>query len=417
MKSRTHIFLAAFPASRGEITLALRIARELNEKGDRIIFVACKIEEEVFRDRPVEFIPVDGMRSNFDAEMSALIERTKADSIVLVDILTNSVTFEYFKVPKTFFEKTKLPVIALDVYRLINGRESGDLFFNRVIDFRYLNSFPSLRLYPVPFVPPDNVQGNYCGLPAHVKPDPAEAAQAKAELGFTRKDKIILMVGTAWQVPSFWDDPHCRRISALSPLLLTQYMNRLDEDVHVLHVGPQAYQVSDAFRNRYHRIAPQSQRRFQAMVAASDLFLTLNLVGTTLSTAIAAGLPMIVVSNSISANSIEEAAAKMNFPLSEAAFNWMNSTLPIYPFVAWPIGYYRLVAPLLVGNPFCTTYRSTEFLDEESFLRACWELLYDQEKREAIIQAQRNYSEIVRGLPSGAEVILQHLENREARWR
>jgi hypothetical protein len=409
MKPRTHVFLAAFPASRGEITLALRIAKELNEKGDRVIFAACKIEEEVFRGRPVEFIPVDSMRNNFNVEMSDLVQRLKADSIVLVDILTNSVTFEYFKVPKTFFEETQTPVIALDVYRLINGRERGDLFFNRVIDFRYLNSYPSLKLYPVPFIPPDGVAGNYCSLSAKANIGSAEVAQLKSELGFSSNHKIILMVGTAWQVPSFWDDPHCRRISALSPLLITQYLNRLGPEVHVLHVGPEAYRTSDSFRDQYHWISPVGARRFQTIVAASDLFLTLNLVGTTVSTAITAQLPMVVVSNSISAHSVEEASSKMKRAPSEASLNWMNAALPIYRFLAWPIGYFDLVSPLLANNPFCETYRSVELLDEEGLVAACHELLYDQGKRAALMQAQGIYAEKVRSLPTGADLILRHL--------
>jgi hypothetical protein len=407
--SRTHLFLAAFPASRGEITLALRIAKELSDHGDRIVFVACKAEEEVFRDRLVNFVPVDSMRNNFDAEMTEAVRHFKADSIILVDVLTNSVTFEYFRVPRTFFEKTKIPIIALDVYRLINGRESGDLFFSRIIDFRYLNSFPALRLYPVPFVPPDDVDGNYCSLPAPFSVESNDAERLKEQLGFAEKDKIILMVGTAWQVPSFWDDPHCRRISTISPLLLTQYLSKLDSNVHVLHVGPEAYRVSEGFRDRYHWMAPVGLRMFQTIIAASNLFLTLNLVGTTLSTAITAGLPMIVVSNSITANSLEEASESAAFHLSETAVNWLHRALPIYRFLAWPIGYYRLVSPLLENNEFCSTYRSVELLDEEKFLREATGLLFDPSNRNALIQSQCNYSEKVRKLPSAAELIDQHL--------
>src|SRR6185503_119953 len=138
MPKRTHIFLAIFPASRGEITLALRFAKELTDQGDRIIFLASRAELEVFRGRPVEFLPVDEMRNSFESDLNNIVSTYHADSIVLVDILTNSVTMDYYKMPRTFFEKTNLPIIALDVYRLTEDRQKGDLFFNYEADFRYL---------------------------------------------------------------------------------------------------------------------------------------------------------------------------------------------------------------------------------------------------------------------------------------
>jgi hypothetical protein len=412
MSQRTHIFLATFPASRGEITLALRIAKELTDQGDRIIFLASRAELEVFRGRPVEFLPVDEMRNNFESNMNHLVSSYHADSIVLVDILTNSVTMDYYKMPRIFFEKTNLPIIALDVYRLTGDRQKGDLFFDYEADFRYLNSFPTLRLFPVPFQPPLKSPGYYGALPSFVRSEEAECQQLREELGFSNKHKIVLMVGTAWQVPSFWEDVNCRRISLLSPVLLSDYLSKLHEDVRVIHIGPEPYRITERLRNKYFWMPPVDAKRFQTIVSTTDLFLTLNLVGTTLSTAIAAKLPMVVVSNSHRIVSMDEALAKIPPNPSQGLMNWLHAALPIYPFLAWPIGYQRLVSPLLENNPFCNTYRSVEMFEEDDFMRACSELLFDQTKREAMKKAQQDYEELVRTLPRGADLINEHLNQR-----
>ena len=47
-KNRTHLFLASYPASRGEITLALRVAFDLHEQGDRIVFLVCESDSKIF---------------------------------------------------------------------------------------------------------------------------------------------------------------------------------------------------------------------------------------------------------------------------------------------------------------------------------------------------------------------------------
>jgi hypothetical protein len=157
-------------------------------------------------------------------------------------------------------------------------------------------------------------------------------------------------------------------------------------------------------------MSPVDAKKFQTIVSTTDLFLTLNLVGTTLSTAIAARLPMIVVSNNHRLMSMDEALSKIPGQPSEGLMNWLRAALPIYPFLAWPIGYQRLVTPLLENNPFTSTYRSVEMFDEQDFLRACSDLLFDRSKREEMMTAQKNYAELVQHLPKASQLINEHLK-------
>jgi hypothetical protein len=133
-------------------------------------------------------------------------------------------------------------------------------------------------------------------------------------------------------------------------------------------------------------------------------------VGTTLSTAITIGLPMVVVSNSVRAKTVDEAVSKIQGTPSEKLLTWLNAAVPIYPFYCWPIGYHRLVSEMLVNNPFCQTFREAELLHEEAVIEACRMLLFDESARSQLIEAQMKYVEVVRTLPRGADLVNQHLE-------
>ncbi|HSE40191.1 MAG TPA: DUF6365 family protein [Acidobacteriota bacterium] len=410
MANRTHLFLATFPASRGEITLALRVANDLFEQGDRIVFLACESDSMIFAGKPYTFVPLDRFLPELDKHMSRLVESHHADSLILVDVLTNSVWLKLFNLGSWFFDQKLVPVLALDVYYLKEDRQKGDVFFDHEFDFSYLNAIPRGRFVPVPFISPDAGPDVYNSVPPTVNVELSRKKEIREELGISVDDKLVLMVGAQWQTPSFWKVQECRRIAACVPNLLTYYLSRVDPKVRVVHIGPEPYKISSNLEGRYLWLPRLDQNQFQALLASADLFLTPNFVGTTLSTAITIGLPMVVVSNSVRAKTVDEAVSKIQGTPSEKLLTWLNAAVPIYPFYCWPIGYHRLVSEMLVNNPFCQTFREAELLHEEAVIEACRMLLFDESERSQLIEAQMKYVEVVRTLPRGADLVNQHLE-------
>jgi hypothetical protein len=409
---RTHLFLASFPHSRGEITLALRVADQLNQQGDRVVFLACRSDQQVFSGRPFDVILIDQFLNNIDPHLQQAVQSYNADSLILVDVLTNSVTLGHLNTGKWLFTQNTVPVLALDVYHLVGNRQSGDLFVDREIDFRYLNSVPKGRILPVPFIPPDCSPDVYNSLPAGAKSNTESKRQLRDELGISENHKLILMVGAAWQSPSFWHgrDNDGRRIASLVPRLLTNHISRVHPDVHVIHVGPEPYRISTNLKGRYTWVPQLDHKMFQALLCSADLFITPNLVGTTLSTVIATGLPMLVVRNSVRADTLDEAMAGIPGGLSPDVIDWLTLALPIYRFLAWPIGYFRLVSELLENNPFVNTFRFAELLDESEVVEQCRILLFDENARIRLLQAQSDFDQLVRKLPKGSDIVNRHLE-------
>src|SRR5262249_38298330 len=104
-----------------------------------------------------------------------------------------------------------------------------------------------------------------------------------------------------------------------------------------------------------------------------------------------------------------DALAQIHSKPSEALLEWLNISMPVYPFYAWPLGYYNLISRLLNDNPFSQTFLHAELLQEEDVIEACRKMLFDNTARDAILQKQKSYTEMVRSLPRGADLINQHL--------
>ena len=120
MKNRTHLFLAGFPGSRGEIALAMSVAKDLHQQGDRIVFLIREEHSASFSDTPYEIVTIDSMFP-VDDHMPELIRSYKADSLILTDLHSNSIWLKYSNQGKWFFNQNSVPVLAIDIYHLTAG--------------------------------------------------------------------------------------------------------------------------------------------------------------------------------------------------------------------------------------------------------------------------------------------------------
>jgi hypothetical protein len=89
--------------------------------------------------------------------------------------------------------------------------------------------------------------------------------------------------------------------------------------------------------------------------------------------------------------------------------NWLQISIPINRFYNWPGGYYLLLSRLLENNPYCETFHTAELFYEDEVVETCHTLLYDENAREQLRQLQSKYVDLVRTLPSGANLIQKHL--------
>ena len=200
-----------------------------------------------------------------------------------------------------------------------------------------------------------------------------------------------------------------RRLSANLPKLLAEYVARLGQQVHLVHVGPRAFAVQEILQGRYHWRPALPPREFDQLLSEVDLLVTANISATTISKAMVNQVPVMVLQNRVLAFTREEAEGQMKEAASPGLGAWLERSVPLFPFALWPLGYHRFVAPLLADNPYMQAVEVVEMLDEQRVEGTLHGLLFNRTARAEQAHRQAAYLSHVRSLPSGAQLVNAHL--------
>ena len=371
-----YLFLALAGASYGESTLARRIAIELHARGDEIVVLSSRTLAPLWKQAPVRFGAIDKLREEIEPAVAGVIAKQRIDVLVLVDLTATIVAARLSGVDPAFVHRVGARVIALDIWDLPATNRKWDVGGD-VLDIGGVD-VPA-RFVPCPFASATTA-GAYNALPA-ITVAPASHAR-----------RYILITTAVWQMLAPHGAAHAGIMDTV-PRLAVAELAALDVDV--VHVGPKPLPGRELLGERYrwHEQVPPDD--MLALVAGAQIVVTLNLAATTIVTALACGVPVVVGVSSLNAASADALPAEL--PADVRA-----KLAPVYPFVVWPLGLHEFMQPVLAGNPYCDVVRTAEVLVPGALAAACRELLADPAPARARIAA---YLETVRALPDAATVI------------
>jgi hypothetical protein len=401
-----HLFVAAQKAPFGEALLGVRIAHELRARGDRVAILAGESLSVLMDGTPFQIIPLKTL-SGFDKVVASTASQVGADAIVLLDATSTYMLLKTQRTDATFLRTVSRPVIGLDVW---NARETGLVW--DLGDTSYEHSAHSLevtrRLIPVPFARPTGAQGLYDALPAAFHLDAGQREAVRADFGVGTKERLLFLTSALWQRPALQPHDGGRRLATAFPSLVGQLIERLGGDVRVVHVGPEAFPMP-SLGDRYTWLPQRSPLRFAKILGAADLLLSFNFSATTIMSAIAGDVPVLLGVNSY-AGSADDIATRLPERPSEALRVWLGQACPLPAFRVWPLGFHRYLAPLAKDNPYTTAFHTAEVLEEGAFVQDMRRLLFDDHARQALRASQAAYRRVVATLPKAADVMDGYLK-------
>jgi hypothetical protein len=373
------LFLAPLGAAFGEALHGLRIARALAALGHDIVWLAPAAAQPMLEGAPVTFGRIDQAVPHLDAQLPGLVRRLRCDALVLIDLAAVGKVVRAFGLEARAFTDADVPVIALDCWNLPAAPTPWDYDpATEVLDPAFHGI--ARRLVAVPIAPP-GIAGGFAALPEVGPASAAARAAVRAELGLGAHDRLALWPTARWQHADSHDDPVLAARAAALPGVIAAALAPLGREVAVIHVGPQALDLPGLQARHLPQLAPA---RFEALVAASDLLVSVNAVATSLATAIAARVPIV---------------------LGQTAGGAIGD-LVVPPLRAWPLGLARLLGPTVADNPFYGAMRIADPLDAAGFGEACRALLFDAAAADAARAAAAAYHARVAQLPSGAAQLL-----------
>ena len=406
MPEGKYLFLALDGGAWGRAALGIDIARTLCQRGSQVKFVATGMTAPLVKTSglPMEELPDNlGVLTQLYIKTCLEVEAPKA--IVLCDFYSCATYLGRRGIDPMFLLRCNVPTIALDAWDASEKRDQIDSFGkSRAAGLDSIREVTG-RLVPVPIGRP-TTRGGYCSLPSPLKiTNEARRGIRTRNLGIKEGERAVLFCTAGWQHDV--KDPNGSRLAEALPRLLEIYLAQLGPSVRLIHVGPASLAMNPT--NGYLWLPAVSAADFDRLLGSVDMFLSANISGTTIGRALAAGVPVVVLTNSRSIATIEELEEQGRWDFSPAVQTWLETTLPLYPFSMWPLGYWHYLKPLLHENPYCSAVKVVDLLDETTFIETCGRLLSGANGRDEAMQRQTSYMELVNKLPSAAQLIDSYL--------
>jgi hypothetical protein len=409
MNPRNHLFLTLCKRGWGEAILGLRIAQELYEQGDSVSFLGHGSLALLFRDTPFKYDVLDDSFSRIIRHfVGNLVARNRPSSIVLCDIFTSSVYFGDAGVDPQFLMDFGFPIIGIDTWDFRESGYSIDVFPTKNKTVEPWSDALRHRLLPVPILRCNPKAGAYSNVPTSIPVSRQVRSKIRADLGLSDTDRAILFCTARWQQAPF-PSAQAKRVGEAVPILIAQYMNLLGTRIRFIHVGPEALPLEPILGERYVWLPPVHSKEFDLLLGSVDLFLSPNISATTVTKAIAAGIPAVVLQNSLSGSTVDEISSQISSPVSGLVSTWLSNVVPLYPFSLWPFSWHSFLAPLLRDNEYLQAIRLVELLKQDEVVQTLERLLFSEDARGTLLHCQAEYLKKVKKVPTAAEVMVSYL--------
>jgi len=368
------LFLAPLAGAFGEALQGARLAASLVARGHQVTLAAPGNLKGLAGDR-IAFERIDDALPRLDRELPRLVARARAERLVLVDVAAVGKVFGAYELDAAALGRAGAPVFALDCWNLPETGIVWDYGSHTETIARSLLDFP--RLAPAPAVRPD-APGAFAALPATAPATDAERRRLAADLAMADGDHLVVWPTAIWQHAGAHVQPVLRTIAGALPPLILRHLAALGPRLQLVHVGPIPLEAPEIEALRYRHVGQLAPWAFERVVACADLLLGFNAAATSLATAVAARVPIL---------------------LGLTRRRWNGAP----PLRAWPLSLEKFLAPLMAGNPYYDAMRIADPLDAGAWIAAARELLDDPT---ALRARQEAYAARVSTLPSGAERLL-----------
>jgi len=402
--TRRVLFLGLGHLSNGDISIAADFARQLPPGEFEVAFVTAPATAAYVRGLGLRTYPLDGATPEQNLALTdRLVAEFRPDLMVAADAFTLDYSTGWSGLSMAELRhRYDVRLASFDQYDYPAADYLVDFYGGHRARFPRLFTKCDLVIRNSPLNRPAAAQpglivspmacGGWASMPVR-RPRPAEPP-------------TIFLANSRWEEVNVVRSPDMGQLMRAMPRLIHSHLAMLDRPLRVYHVGPARWDFPIAPQLDYQHVDRLSPQDFAARLTSADLFLTGNVVSVTLTQAVYAGVPCLVLQNYKTLN-------VSGLIASGSAPSWLVEAAPelsvAYPFRVFPWGWYEFLGPVLADNPYVDCFRTAGIFERRRVQEAITTLLDDVTTRGRLHDAQAELRRQLAGLPAAGDALAAEL--------
>lgn len=382
MAIRRIVFLGLGHLSNGDVSIAVDFARQLPPERFAVRFVTAPATAPHVRATGLAVHPLESgdPRANL-AEFDRLVAEFRPDLLVAADAFTLDYSTAWSGLSMQLLRaRYDVALASFDQYDYPAAGYAVDFYNGHCARFPRLLEACDLVIRNCPLN----------------RPAPAEPGVISTRMigGGTSplppvrrggRRPTVFLTNSHWEYVNAVHSPAMTQLIQAMPALIHSHLAALGRPIRIVHVGPNAWDFPVSAQIEYRHAPRLTPAEFHAQLTGADLYVSANAVSVTLTQAVLAGVPALLLGN-------DKILDLAELDRAGSAPGWLREAAPglnlAYPFRVFPWGWHSFLTPVLTDNPYTDCFLTAGVFQRRQVQRALGALLEDVETRTRLAAAQ-----------------------------
>lgn len=394
----------------GELSIACEFAKRVKEYGYNPYFIIPPSHKKIIQSYEFSFTTLIPQNGKINKIILQDIENTiKPEIVILADFLNYNFCERHYGLIYDDLKAFSGKIGTFDNFNWeITGKDMDTYGFKAKkfaeIDIRKYG----FSLCPCPIAYPVSSADNntyYYNLISDVLPYEIDnTIKWKKELKIPSDKKVILFTHATWQ-ETYKQYPDVKPFVEANNLVFERIIQELAETHYVIGVGAKG-RYSDIDNDNIRFVEQLSPQEFEKYLLATDLFISRNITSTSLAKAVLSGIPTVNFSNSLFFSSKKPFNIDdIHFTPTKEITEMLKSLKRCYPYRMFPVGWYKLLNPLLRKNPYYKIVVNLEQFDINGSLEKINRELTSSDKENIRMKDREIYIKTIKNLPKIGDIL------------